>query len=161
MYRRKILVSGYAGHGKTEFCEAMKISFVDTSRVALNEVIWPALKDQYKTPHACYRDRVNRRAEWFNLISEYNKHDKARLAKEVLKISDVYCGMRCEEELTECMKQDLFDITIWIDASIRCDPEPASSCTVDPSMFDIQVNNDDGLSDLLVKAERIGSFFVL
>lgn len=156
MYRKKALVSGMAEHGKTTFCKAMGLNFVDTSKVALEKVVWPVLKSEYKTPHACYVDRVNRRKEWFELIQEYNRDDRARLAKEVLKVSDVYCGMRCALEMLECEKQELFDITIWVDDSIRCDPEPKSSCTVDPSMFDIQVNNDDDEYILRLKAERVG-----
>ena len=35
----------------------------------------------------CFEDRVNHRSEWFDLITNYNKEDRTRLTKEILKIS--------------------------------------------------------------------------
>jgi hypothetical protein len=72
-----------------------------SSSLAASEIfIYDTLKDKYgyKTPEECFEDRVNHRAEWFDLICDYNKDDKARLAKEIMKSADIYVGMRSNEE---------------------------------------------------------------
>lgn len=50
--------------------------------------------------------------------------------------------MRDRAEINECMKQGLFDIIIWIDATGRLPEEPASSFDIDKSCADIIIENN-------------------
>jgi hypothetical protein len=158
----KILIIGHGGHGKDALADIWEKYFGLThisSSVAANHIfLFNDLKDiyGYKTHEECFNDRVNKRAEWYDRILEYNKDNKARLAGNILKKVDCYVGMRNKEEFDECVKQKLFDIIIWIDASKRLKEEPNTSFTIDKSHADIIIENNDSYEDFEKKAIRIG-----
>ena len=116
----KILIISHKRMGKTTvanmLCEMTNLRFKDSSMAAAEIFIFDELKDKYgyETFKECFEDRVNHRTEWYNLICDYNKDDKARLAKEILKENDIYVGMRDKEEIDECKKQRLFDYIIGV-----------------------------------------------
>ena len=118
---KKLLILGNMRHGKDSFAELLNkhfgLTFKSSSQAATDIFLYDTLKDKYgyTTPEECFEDRVNHRAEWKDLICHYNKDDRAKLAKEILKNSDCYVGMRDRAEINECMKQGLFDIIVWID----------------------------------------------
>lgn len=151
----KIMVCGYARHGKDQFCEYMGIPFDSSSHVALDKVIWEAMGNQYATKEECYEDRVNNRSTWYNLILQYNTPDKTRLCRDIFENNDIYCGIRDREEFLAAKQQKLFDISIWVDASGRIPPESSNSCTLTPDDCDIIVTNNGSLYDLEMKARRI------
>ena len=130
----KILICGYAQHGKDTAAEYLRdkhgISFQSSSYSALEIFLYNSLRDilGYKTMEECYSDRVNHRALWHDLIKSYNSKDKARLAKGILRMNNCYVGMRSKEELDECIKQKLFTHYVWIDASDRKEDESIDSC---------------------------------
>ena len=99
---------------------------------------------------------MNHRAEWFNLICEYNEIDKARLAKDILKNSDGYVGMRDAEEIEESKRQNLFDLIVWIDASKRLPAENSDSFNIDISNADIIVDNNGTLEQFTNRVIRLG-----
>ena len=99
---------------------------------------------------------MNHRQEWYELICEYNKYDKARLAKGILERTDCYVGMRDYSEIEECLRQNLFDIVIWVDAPKRHPMEDPSSFNIDKSCADIVVENNDTLEDFFNRVIRIG-----
>ncbi len=158
----KILVCGHAKHGKDTFAELLNehfgLTFKSSSQSAADIFLYDALKDKYgyKTPEECFEDRVNHRAEWKDLICDYNKDDRAKLAKEILKNSDCYVGMRDRAEINECMKQGLFDIIVWIDASDRLPLEPADSFDIDKSCGDIIIENNQDYETFKEKVLRFG-----
>lgn len=158
----KILVLGSARHGKDTFAELLNehfgLTFKSSSQAAADIFLYDALKDKYgyKTPEECFEDRVNHRAEWKDLICDYNKDDRAKLAKEILKNSDCYVGMRDRAEINECMKQGLFDIIVWIDASDRLPLEPADSFDIDKSCGDIIIENNQDYETFKTKVLRFG-----
>jgi hypothetical protein len=121
----KLLIIGHARHGKDSFAEIMRdefgYTFQSSSQAAADIFLYDELKEKYgyKTSEECFEDRVNHRAEWKQMICDYNTGDKARLAKGILEQSDCYVGMRDWEEIDECMNQGLFDLIIWVDASKR------------------------------------------
>ena len=149
----KLMVIGYARHGKDEVCNMLKnnyeFRYVSPSLVAAEKFIFDELKDKnlYMSPQECYEDRDNHRPHWFNSIAAYNAEDKARLAKDVLKHSDIYCGMRCKEELQETVKQNVVTHTLWVDRSQHKEPESSDSCTVDSSMAHYLIDNNKSLSN--------------
>jgi len=159
---KKLLILGNMRHGKDSFAEILNehfgLFFQSSSQAAANIFLYDSLKDKYgyKTPEECFEDRVNHRAEWKTMICDYNKNDRAKLAKEILKNSDCYVGMRDREEINECMRQGLFDIIVWIDASDRLPLEPADSFDIDKSCADIIIENNGTFEEFKEKVLRFG-----
>ena len=85
-----------------------------------------------------------------------NKEDRARLAKGILERADCYVGMRDKGEIDECMKQKLFDLIIWVDASKRLPVESPDSFNIDISCADIIVENNTTFEDFKEKVSRLG-----
>jgi hypothetical protein len=162
--KTRFLVLGHCRHGKDSFAEIMNevycLKFKSSSQAAADIFLYDTLKDKYgyQTPEECFEDRVNHRAEWKELICDYNKDDRARLAKDILKDSDCYVGMRDRDEINECMRQGLFDIIIWVDASERLPQEPASSFNIDKTCADIIVENNGTYEEFREKVIRLGKF---
>lgn len=158
----KILVLGNMRHGKDSFAEILNeefgIRFQSSSQASADIFLYDALKDKYgyKTPEECFEDRVNHRPEWKQMICDYNKDDRAKLAKAILKDSDCYVGMRDKEEIDECMRQGLFDLIIWVDASERLPLEPASSFNIDKTCADIIIENNGTFEEFKDKVLRFG-----
>ena len=158
----KLLIIGHARHGKDSFAELLRdnfgLGFVSSSQAASDIFIFDRLKEQYgyTTPEQCFEDRVNHRAEWYDLICDYNKEDRARLAKGILERADCYVGMRDKGEIDECMKQGLFDLIIWVDASERLALESPDSFNIDKSCADIIINNNGTFEEFKEKVNRLG-----
>lgn len=159
---KKLLILGNMRHGKDSFAEILNehfgLSFQSSSQAAANIFLYDSLKDKYgyKTPEECFEDRVNHRAEWKNMICHYNKDDRAKLAKEILKNSDCYVGMRDREEINECMRQGLFDIIIWVDASDRLPLESSDSFDIDKTCAHIIIENNGTFEEFKEKVLRFG-----
>lgn len=158
----KLLILGSARHGKDTLAEIFNVEFDFTfksSSVASSEIfLYDILKEKYgySTPLECFEDRINHRSEWYELITEYNSEDKAKLAKEILKNADCYVGMRNPEEINECLKQNLFDLIIWVDASERLPIESTDSFKIDKSVADIIISNNDDYESFKKRAINLG-----
>ncbi len=150
----KVLIVGYARHGKDTFAEMLGLPFNSSSEAAMELAIYPILqaKYNYQSMAECFEDRVNHRKEWHDLIKAYNTPDKTRLAREILKENDVYVGMRCSEEVQACIEQKIFDTIIWVDASGRLPPESKDSISIKPDCANFFVTNNETLDDLNDKA---------
>jgi len=160
--RPKLLILGHARHGKDTFAELLNeefgLSFKSSSQAAADIFLYDKLKDQYgyDSSEECFEDRVNHRQEWYESICDYNKDDRARLAKSILKISDCYVGMRDDEEVKECMNQELFDLIIWVDASDRLPLEPETSFNINKNCADIIITNNTTLDEFKARTSRFG-----
>ena len=164
--KKKVGIFGYARHGKDSVAEmlARKLDyqFCSSSLFVCEKAVYPFLapKYGYRTFTDCFEDRVNHRAEWKELITFYNKEDKARLAKELLVENDIYVGMRCKDELQACIEQGIFDIIIWV-TNPRKPVESVASCTIRYEDFewDVIIPNQFSLRylqdqvDLIVREE--------
>lgn len=132
----KLLIIGHCRHGKDTVAQMITdmfgLTFISSSEAAADLFIFDALKEKYgyKTVEECFKDRVNHRKEWYDLITEFNSSDKARLAKGILKHSDMYVGMRDHEEIQECIRQGLFDYIIGV-YDPRKPHEPKESFNID------------------------------
>ena len=161
-----ICVLGHCRHGKDSFAEILNQEFGYTyqssSQAASDIFLYAALKDKYgyKTSEECFEDRVNHRAEWKQMICDYNVDDRAKLAKGILQNSDCYVGMRDWEEIDECMNQGLFDIIIWIDASERLELEPESSFNITKDCADIIIENNTDFESFRKRVIRFGKLFL-
>lgn len=158
-----IIVTGYAGHGKDEFCKILHdvshgtLTYASSSETACRHFLFEALRHKYgySTPEECMADRVNHRAEWFTLITEYNTPDKARLGTKIFQDDDVYCGLRNREEL-EALVARFNPLIIWIDAAARVGAkEPDSSMELNYEDAHIVVNNNYNLTWLQSSAEEV------
>jgi len=120
MRKNRYLLLGHAEHFKDGLAEILSeefgITYSGSSYLAAKIFIYDLLKEKYgyKSFEECFEDRRNHRKEWHDLICEYNAEDKARLAKEILKQSQMYVGMRSPEEIAECKRQGLFDLIIGV-----------------------------------------------
>jgi len=142
-----LLFVGHGRHGKDSMAEIMQeyfgLKFKSSSQAAAEIFIYDELKGKYgyKTPEECFEDRVNRRAEWHDLICEYNKEDKAKLAKGILEHADCYVGMRDSRE---------------INASKRLPLESKDSFNIDINDADIIIDNNGTFEEFKEKVIRLG-----
>lgn len=163
MTRTKLLILGYARHGKDTVAELLRdsdygLKFVSSSYFLADKVCRPYLAERgvvYDTLEACYEDRVNHRAAWHDAIADWNHEDPALLAKEILKVADVYVGMRSDREYQ--VAKDLFDMIIWVDASERgLPPEDKSSMDIEFNENEMRwLSNNGTLEDLKDRIDEI------
>ena len=158
----KLLIIGHGRHGKDTMAELLErdygMTFKASSMAASEIFIYEELKEKYDyvDPADCFHDRSNHRAEWYDMICDYNKDDRARLAKEILSNSDCYVGMRDLEEIDECMKQGVFDLIVWVDASERLPEEGKDSFNVPKSRAHVVLYNNDTLESFEEKVKAFG-----
>jgi dephospho-CoA kinase len=158
----KVLILGNARHGKDTLAELFNqhfgLTFMSSSQASADFFLYNQLKDKYgyTSSEECFEDRVNHREEWYQAICNYNKDNRARLAQDILSRSNCYVGMRDKEEFNECVKQKLFDIIIWVDASKRLPLEPGTSFNINMSDADIIVENNGTFEEFVEKSKRIG-----
>lgn len=144
----KLLIVGYARHGKDTAAEFFRdnfgLTFKSSSLAAAEIFIFDVLKDKYgyKTFDECFEDRVNHRAEWADLINEYNREDGSKLARCIMESSNCYIGMRDPYEINACMEAGLFDLVIWIDACERLPKEDMSSIKITKDIADVIIENN-------------------
>lgn len=164
--KTKLLIIGHARHGKDSlaelFNEEFGLKFKSSSQAAADIFIFDELKGKYnyETSEQCFEDRVNHRTEWYQMICDYNKDDLAKLAKGILSITDCYVGMRDRNEIEECVKQGLFDLIIWVDASQRLPLENPESFNIDKSCADIIIDNNGTFQEFKARVSRIGKIIL-
>lgn len=159
--RMKVMVLGYARHGKDTVCELLSKTgarFTSSSWFCAERIAFPALKDKYgyADVQACFDDRHNHRAEWYDLITTFNTPDLTRLGRAIFEEHDVYCGIRNARELHALKNAGIYDVAIWVDASERVKSvEDRSSCTVEPWMADFVLDNNGTVEDLQRNLESL------
>jgi hypothetical protein len=162
----KLLIIGSARWGKDSMAEILAdnfgLKFKSSSQAAADIFIYDELKEKYdyKTSEECFEDRVNHRAEWYNMICGYNINDKAKLAKGILEITDCYVGMRDRCEISECINQGIFDLIIWVDASERLPLEDSSSFNIDKSCADVILDNNGTYEQFVDRVIRFGKVLI-
>ena len=146
--RPKLLVIGHARHGKDTVCEYLArdygFTFESSSHFVGKLIVYPALKDKYNYTSfsECYKDRVNHRKEWFELIAAYNTPDKTRLGVALYKQYDIYCGLRSREEFEALKAAKVFDYCVYVDASNRKPLEPETSMQLTKEDADFIIDNN-------------------
>lgn len=92
------------------------------------------------TVEEAYATRHQDRMKWYNYMNEYRAVDAALIIRDVLKHSDIVCGVRDKCELLTAKKEGLLDLIIWIERDVPVDP------TVTYSIEDADIiirNNSD------------------
>ncbi len=159
----KLLIIGHARHGKDTVAEILKdvfgMTYISSSEAAAKIFLYDLLKEKYgyRNYIECFEDRINRRAEWFDAITEYNKDDRTRLARQILDTCDCYVGMRNADEIIACKQTKLVDLTVWVDASERLPQESSDSFQISKEMADIVIYNNGTLDDLRAKVFNFGN----
>jgi dephospho-CoA kinase len=159
----KLCIVGSARWGKDSMAEILRdefgMTFESSSQSAADIFLYDLLKEKYgyETSEECFEDRHNHRQEWYEAICEYNKDDKARLAKGIMERTNCYVGMRDRDEIKECIKQELFDLIVWVDASDRLPEEPATSFNIDKGCADIIIENNGTYEEFYEKVLRFGN----
>jgi hypothetical protein len=163
--KKRILIIGHAQHGKDTTAEILQLlydyDFESSSVAAARIFLYEKLKDKYGYGNfmECFNDRVNRRAEWHDEICEYNRLNKARLAQEILETSDMYVGMRSNEEIEACLRQGIFDLVIGV-YDPRKPEEPRDSFNINLwEKADIVIPNASGIRELAVKLKKLKPLF--
>ena len=158
----KLCIIGSMRMGKDTMAEILRdeygMTFESSSQSASDIFLYDLLKEKYgyETSEECFEDRHNHRQEWYEAIKEYNKDDKAKLAKGIVGRTGCYVGMRDREEIKECVKQKLFDLIVWVDASDRLPEEPATSFNIDKSCADVIIENNGTYEEFYEKVLRFG-----
>lgn len=158
--RPKLLVLGYARHGKDTVAEMLHrkhgFRFISSSEFVGRECIWQAWGSmRYPNFEAMFEDRVSWRELWMQMISDYNTPDKTKTARTMLERGyDMYVGMRRFDELEA--SRDLFDYVIWVDRSEHLPPETGSmDITRENAQWDFKINNNGTLEDLERNVEEL------
>lgn len=159
---KKVLILGHARHGKDTVAEFMRelfeCKFESSSIAACRIFLYDTLKDKYNYSsfEECFEDRIYHREEWHDLIVDYNKDNRARLASEILKNADIYVGMRSDLEVNECIRQGLFDLVIGV-FDPRKPLESPKSFNIDLwEVSDIVIPNSGSLEMLKTRVSLLG-----
>ena len=150
----KLLIIGHGRHGKDTVAAMLKEEFglthLASSEASSTIFVFDALKEKYGyvSVEECFNDRANHRAEWYDLICEYNADDQARLAKDIVERANVYVGMRSQAELDACIEQGVFDAIIGV-MDPRKPLEDIGSMSINVEKYsDIMIYNDSTVEDL-------------
>jgi len=150
----KLMIIGHGGHGKDEVADLiagrLHLRSIASSLFCAQKFIYDALKDKYgyRNLFECFNDRRNHRAEWYDLICEYNSEDPCRMMKELYQEYDIYTGLRSRREFEAGKKEGLFDLVIWVDGSKREPPEDPSSMDLTEDDADVVIPNNGTLEEL-------------
>lgn len=154
----KILIIGHKGSGKTHIGKILGgrlgVGYKDSSAYCFDHVVYPVLKEKYGylNEAEAMADKDNRRADWFDLISQYNAIPD-RLTREILKDHNIYVGMRNRREFEGSHHH--FDLRIWIDASERVPDESIKSMELTKADAQYVFNNNGGIKDVSWEINRL------
>ena len=157
--RLNLMILGKGRHGKDTFAEIAAsedfgYEYTPTSYLAAEIVIYGKLKEKhgYTTVEECFDDRHQHRAEWHDLIHEYNHPHLYLLGETVFKTNDIYCGLRNKEEFDSMVDHNLIDLTIWIDATDRLgNTEGIESMSLTKESANIIITNNGTEEDFKAK----------
>jgi hypothetical protein len=171
----RILVIGEASHGKDTICdyleEAFKIKSYGSSWFAAENFMLAAFKEkkgsEYSSPKECHEDRNNHREFWYKEIEAFNSKTGCELAIHIFNRVPIYNGMRSYElEFKACVRNDIFDLIIYVDAKERLIAEgtyvPDVTMKIPKSEAHIIIENNGTKEALfkkidgLMKAMKIG-----
>lgn len=161
--KKKILILGDCRHGKDTFaeilCEKSEMKFAGSSRTALDIFMMDVLKKKYNLSYSskeeAYADRINHRKKWYDEICLYNSEDKLRLVKDILKVADIYVGLRNFKEVEQAIYENTFNYIIGV-YDYRKTRENEDSNTADVFKYsDFVIMNNGTIDNLRYKVVNI------
>ena len=165
MKKNKLIITGHARHGKDTVAELLHknhgMTYKSPTQFIAEEMIVKRNFGNlgYTNVSDAIKHRGEHREVWFNAFSEYNKDFKGRLVTEILAEHDVYCGLRCKEELYSACEYLLKEtgvrpIVLWVERN-EYPPEDKSSNTITVHDTDYILWNSGTLKDLEEKVEAL------
>lgn len=157
----KLIIFGYAQHGKDTACEYLRdrygLTFSASSMFACRTFLYEQIKDRfgYRTMSACFEDRGAHRQLWYEAIRDYNTPDRTRLGRGIFAEHAVYCGIRDREEFEALRAEGAFNLAIWIDASQRVPAESTDSMKLTKADADLVIDNNGGLLALYRELDKL------
>lgn len=158
----KLLVLGYARHGKDTVADILQkkhgFNFMSSSEFVGREIMWDNWGiAKYDNFDQMFKDRINHRVLWMEMISAYNTPDKTKTAATMLERGyDMYVGMRRFDELKACKEAEIFDAILWVDRSHHLPPEEGSmDITRENCGFDYLINNNGTMDQLIYNVETV------
>lgn len=159
--RPKLLILGYARHGKDSVAEIMRdlfgLKFISSSVFCGQEALWNQWGiAKYSSFDEMFEDRHNHRVLWMEMISAYNTPNKTRTAKTMFERGyDLYVGMRRQDELDACREANCFDKVIWVDRPDYPVETGSMDITKESAKPDFIISNDGTLEDLTRKVGEV------
>ena len=165
-----LLIIGHARHGKDTVCEMLSelsnLTFTGSSLLATDLGIFDGIIQKYikvdvpsirMARQKFYENKEMFRQEMYEAIREFNREDSIRLAIEVFKNANIYCGLRDRREFNAIRAANLVQLVIWVDASLRCPKEASTSMKLDRTCADIIIENNGSVAELRDKVERLAA----
>lgn len=156
-----LLIIGHSEHGKSYVAERIISHFGWTageSSYVCKEIVFDALREKgivYDTPHEAWLDRRNNKQLWKDIIRGYNEGDLARLTRKIFEKNEIYVGLRAGDEFLEALKEDLFDIIIYVDASERLPNFDPNNLDIPIGIANIVIDNNGTLEELGSKVNAV------
>lgn len=155
----KLLVLGHAQHGKDTVADyiALHLGLLSTSssKFAIEDWIFEKDSKNFKSPDDMYERRNEIRTFLFEEIKQSLAGDLSSLGRKIFKNNDIYVGCRNSEEVIAIQNAGLVDLTIFVDASERKEPESKESCNITKELADIIIDNN---STVEVLEKRLYNF---
>jgi len=158
----KLIINGYARHGKDLvadlFVKNHGLTKLDVSRLVAKDMVEEGYIGNYVSAEECYRDRVNHRDKWYEYIKLKRDVTPDAYFLDAVMRGDIYVGVRSLEEYYTNL--DLFDASIWVDASGRGLPKESSeSCDLDARVaHDFYIDNSGTIEQT---AEQVSAVHML
>lgn len=166
MKKPKLLILGYARHGKDTVAEILQqnhgYQFESSSHLIGRLAVWEHWGCAvYDTFEEMYEDRVNHRVLWMQMISAFNTPDKTKTSSTMIEAgADMYVGMRRLDELEACKKAGIFDHIIWVDREMLLPPETGSmDITRENCGYNVLIDNNGSLEDLVKNVDLVAQSF--
>ena len=158
----KIMILGHKNHGKDFLAEyiskKLNLKFISATDYFFKNVLIDRVEG-FKTIENCLRLKESTlgREYLYNLFNDYNDSDGSgfKSIKDVLKISDIYCGCRDINAYLSAKKEGLIDFTIWVDSGKRLEPESSSSINIDSSVADYIIKNNGSKDDFINEIDKM------
>ncbi len=161
--QKRILILGDARHGKDTLadmlCDNSSLRSAGSSQTALDVFLFDVLKNKhnlsYSSKEEAYEDRINHRKIWYDEICLYNSVDRLKLVKDILKVADIYVGLRNHLEVESAISESVFDHIIGV-YDYRKPRESNESNSADVFKYsDFVIMNNGSLSDLESKVINV------
>ncbi len=154
----KLAICGSGGCGKDTVCDWLakhtNLRYTgSTSWYAASDVFdhMQTLGIEYPSIVECYNDRGQHRQIWADVINQINNVDRTKLYKLCLEEEDILNGIRNRDQLVACKADNLVDLIVWIDRSVKHDPTMGYGS----ELCDIVIPNKHGVPDLIARLSRL------
>ena len=155
----KLMVCGYGEHGKDEACryiaEKTTLRYKLSTSEMFAEIVFAAVGAHmgYKNVQECWDDRRNHRQLWYEIIVDQNAN--LRVYHAHLLMTDILNGIRNPAEFKQLLQENIVQLAIWVDASVRKASTISSECKITPDMCHVYIDNNRDLPYLYSQLDSV------